>query len=86
MRRVGSVLQEWPRKRATTGIKRQRDHLNHLGDGPMMMMMSRWTDGEAVLPLPAMRGPVVLEIQLAGAMTFVEDAVPVGEAERHTAA
>ena len=28
-------------------------------DGPMM---SRWTDGEAVLPLPAMRGHVVLEI------------------------
>jgi hypothetical protein len=24
--------------------------------------MSRWTDGEAVLPLPAMRGAVMLEI------------------------
>ena len=44
-------------------------------DGPML---SRWTDGEAALPLPAMSGHVVLEIHLAGAMTFVEDAVPVG--------
>ena len=39
-------------------------------------MMSRWTDGEAVLPLPAMRGPVMLEIHLAGSMTYVVDAVP----------
>ena len=51
-------------------------------DGPMM---SRWTDGEAVLPLPAMRGHVMLEIHLAGAMTFVEDAVPVGGTERRAA-
>jgi hypothetical protein len=51
-------------------------------DGPMM---SRWTDGEAVLPLPAMRGHVVLEIHLAGAMTFVEDAVPTGGVERRAA-
>jgi hypothetical protein len=36
--------------------------------------MSRWTDGEAVLPLPAMRGIVMLEIHLAGSMIFaVED-------------
>ena len=40
-------------------------------DGPMM---SRWTDGEAVLPLPAMRGHVILEIQTAGAMIFAVDA------------
>ena len=52
-------------------------------DGPMM---SRWTDGEAALPLPAMRGHVVLEIQLAGAMIFVEDAVSVGGTERRAAA
>ena len=52
-------------------------------DGPMM---SRWTDGEAVLPLPTMRGRVVLEIHLAGAMTFVEDAVPEGGTERRAAA
>jgi hypothetical protein len=43
-------------------------------DGPMM---SRWTDGEGVLPLPAMRGHVVLEIHLAGSTIFVEDTVPV---------
>ena len=49
-------------------------------------MMSRWTDGEVVLPLPAMRGHVVLEIHLAGAMTFVEDAVPAGGTERRAAA
>ena len=41
-------------------------------DGPMM---SRWTDGEAVLPLPPMRGPAMLEVHLAGAMTYVVDAV-----------
>jgi hypothetical protein len=48
--------------------------------------MSRWTDGEAVLPLPAISGHVVLEIQLAGAMTFVEDAGHLGGAERRAAA
>jgi Hint domain len=54
-------------------------------DGPMM---SRGTDGEAVLPLPlpAMHGQVVLEIQLAGAMTFVEGAAPVGGLEQRAAA
>ena len=39
-------------------------------------MMSRWTDGEAVLPLPAMRGHVMLEIHLAGSMIYVVDAAP----------
>ena len=39
-------------------------------------VMSRWTDGEAVLPLPAMRGAVMLEIHLAGSMTYVVDAAP----------
>ena len=39
-------------------------------------MMSRWTDGEAVLPLPAMRGHVMLEIHLAGSMTYAVDAAP----------
>ena len=37
-------------------------------------VISRWTDGEAVLPLPAMRGDAMLEIHLAGTMTYVEDA------------
>ena len=50
-------------------------------------IVSRWTDGEAVLRLPAMRGPVMLEIHLAGgAMTYVVDGVPEGETERHAAA
>jgi Hint domain-containing protein len=35
--------------------------------------ISRWTDGEAVLPLPAMRGDAMLEIHLAGTMTYVEE-------------
>jgi hypothetical protein len=42
-------------------------------------MMSRWTDGEAVLPLPAMHGTVMLEIHLAGSMTYAVDAVPEDE-------
>ena len=37
-------------------------------------VISRWTDGEAVLPLPAMRGDAMLEIHLAGTMTYLEDA------------
>ena len=52
-------------------------------DGPMM---SRWTDGEAVLPLPPMRGPAMLEVHLAGAMTYVVDAVPDEVAEHRAAA
>ena len=40
-------------------------------DGPMM---SRWTDGEAMLPLPAMNGPIMMEIHLAGWMIFALDA------------
>ncbi len=43
-------------------------------------IVSRWTDGEAMLPLPAMRGIVMLEIHLAGSMVFVADAA----AERGT--
>ncbi len=49
-------------------------------------MMARWTDGEAVLPLPAMRGHVVLEIHLAGSMTYVVDVVSEGGIERRAAA
>ena len=45
------------------------------------LMMSRWTDGEAVLPLPPMRGLAVLEIHLAGTMTYVVDAAPDDVAE-----
>jgi hypothetical protein len=39
-------------------------------------MMSRWTDGEAVVPLPAMSGHVMLEIYLAGSMTYAVNAAP----------
>ena len=49
-------------------------------------IMSRWTDGEAVLPLPATQGTVMLEIHLAGSMTYVLDAVPASGTERRAAA
>ena len=48
-------------------------------------MMSRWTDGEAVLPLPAMRGAVTLEIHLAGSMTYTLEAAPEGGTEHRAA-
>ncbi len=51
-------------------------------DGPVM---SRWTDGAAVLPLPAMHGFILLEIHLAGAMTYLEDTVLTGGTGRHAA-
>jgi hypothetical protein len=38
-------------------------------------MTSRWTDGDAVVLLPAMKGPVMLELHLGGMMTY---AVEVG--------
>ncbi len=44
-------------------------------------IMSRWTDGDAVLPLPAMRGVAMLEIRMAGSMTFVMSADEVRQAE-----
>ena len=49
------------------------------------LAMSRWTDGEAVLPLPATHGDVMLEVHLAGAMTYVVEAAPGGEAGRRAA-
>ena len=52
-------------------------------DGPMM---SRWTDGEAVLPLPALGGHDLLEIHLAGSMIYAVDAVPTSGIERRAAA
>jgi hypothetical protein len=48
-------------------------------------MMSRWTDGEAVLPLPAMRGAIMLEIHLAGSMTYTVETAPAGEATHRAA-
>ncbi len=47
--------------------------------------MSRWSDGAAQLRLPPMPSPVVLEIHLAGMMTYVEDAVPIGGTEYRAA-
>jgi hypothetical protein len=47
--------------------------------------ISRWTDGEAVLPLPAMRGDAMLEVHLAGMMTYVVDAAPESRTERRAA-
>jgi hypothetical protein len=49
-------------------------------------IMSRWTDGEAVLPLPAMRGPVMLEIHLAGTMTYAVNAAPEDGRQQRVAA
>ena len=49
-------------------------------------IMSRWTDGDAVLPLPEISGNVTLEVHLAGAMTYVVDAASEGGFERRAAA
>ena len=49
-------------------------------------MISRWTDGEAMLSLPAMGGHAMLEIQLAGSMIYVADAVSPGGIRRRVAA
>jgi hypothetical protein len=48
--------------------------------------ISRWTDGEAVLPLPSVRGNAMLEVHLAGAMTYVVDAATEGGTKRRAAA
>jgi hypothetical protein len=47
--------------------------------------MSRWTDGEAVLPLPATAAPVILELHLAGEMIYAMEAEPESQAERRAA-
>jgi hypothetical protein len=48
-------------------------------------IISRWTDGEAVLPLPAMCGLIMLEIHLAGSMIYAEQAAAGGNTERRAA-
>jgi hypothetical protein len=48
-------------------------------------MMRRWTNGDAVVPLPKMAGPVMLELHLAGEMVYVEEAEPQGQPERRVA-
>ena len=49
-------------------------------------IMSRWTDGEAVVPLPAMSGHVMLELYLAGSMTYAVNAAPEAAPARPAAA
>ena len=49
-------------------------------------IISRWTDGEAELPLPAMNGHVMLELHLAGSMVYAVDAASAGGMERRAAA
>jgi hypothetical protein len=44
-------------------------------------MMSRWTNGDAVVPLPAMDGPIMLELHLAGGMTYTVETEPEIQAE-----
>jgi hypothetical protein len=45
-------------------------------------VISRWTDGEAILPLPKIPGNVMLEVHLAGTMTFVLEAETEDQAAR----
>jgi hypothetical protein len=47
-------------------------------------MMSRWTDGDAVVPLPKMDGHVMLEVHLAGEMIYAAD-TEVPDTERAAA-
>jgi hypothetical protein len=49
-------------------------------------MMSRWTDGEAVLLLPVMSGTVMLEILLVGSMIYTVDAASEDGMEQRVAA
>jgi hypothetical protein len=49
------------------------------------LMMSRWTDGDAGVPLPAMEGPVMLELHMAGQMVYAVEAEPEHRAERSAA-
>jgi hypothetical protein len=45
-------------------------------------MMSRWTDGAGVAPLPAMHGHVMLKVHLAGEMVYAVRAEPAYQADR----
>jgi len=49
-------------------------------------MMSRWTDGDAVVPLPAMDDPVLLELHLAGQMVYAVEAEPESQPAPHRSA
>jgi hypothetical protein len=47
--------------------------------------MARWTDGDAVLPLPAIDGNGLLEIHLAGTMTYAVKTAEEGRVQRSAA-
>jgi hypothetical protein len=47
--------------------------------------MARWTNGNALLPLPAFSGPAILEVRLGGEMTYVTTVEPETESERKVA-
>jgi hypothetical protein len=47
--------------------------------------MSRWTDGDAVVPLPKMEAPVILELHLAGEMIYAAEVEPERQTERRAA-
>ena len=49
------------------------------------MALRRWTNGDAVLPLPAFSGPGMLEVRLGGEMTYAVMAEPEAGAEREAA-
>jgi Hint domain len=49
-------------------------------------LMSRWTNGEAVLPLPEMSGHVMLEIHLAGSIIYTVDVATEDGAQQRVAA
>jgi hypothetical protein len=46
-------------------------------------IMSRWTTGDAVVPLPAMDGPVMLEVHLAKQMIYAVEAEPQSQSAPH---
>jgi hypothetical protein len=48
-------------------------------------VMSSRTDGDAVVPLPAMSGDIMLEAQLADEMVYVMEAEPKSQLERSAA-
>jgi hypothetical protein len=48
-------------------------------------VMSRWTNGDATVPLPAMDGHVMLELHLAGEMIYAVEVEPESQTHRRAA-
>jgi hypothetical protein len=48
-------------------------------------MMSRWTNGDAVLPLPVVDGSAMLELHLAGEMVYAVETRPESRVQHHAA-